>query len=68
IFDLPPLTHGSATLAIAGCLDTLLFVVEAEKSPRIAVKRAFDELGESKATVAGILNKTRPAGPLWLPS
>ena len=68
IFDLPPLTHGSATLAIAGCLDTLLFVVEAEKSPRIAVKRAYDELVESKATVAGIINKTRPAGPLWLHS
>ena len=66
IFDLPPLTHGSATLAIAGCLDTLLFVVEAEKSPRLAVKRAYDELVESKATVAGILNKTRPAGPHWL--
>lgn len=66
IFDLPPVTMGSATLAIAGCLDKLLFVVEAGKSDRDEVKRAYTELVAAKADVAGILNKTRASGPKWL--
>jgi uncharacterized protein involved in exopolysaccharide biosynthesis/Mrp family chromosome partitioning ATPase len=66
IFDLPPVTQGSGTLAIAGCLDKLLFVVEAEKSDRDEVKRAYAELVAAKADVAGILNKTRSSGPKWL--
>ncbi len=66
IFDLPPVTLNSATLAIAGCLDKLLFVVEAEKSNRDEVKHAYTELVAAKADVACILNKTRSSGPKWL--
>lgn len=68
IFDLPPVSRGSATLAIAGCLDKLLFVVEAEKSDRDQVKRAYAGLVAANADVSGILNKMRTCGPKWINS
>ncbi len=66
IFDLPPLSRSSATLAVAGGLDKLLMVVEAEKSDRNDVKRAYNEFVTAKADVTCILNKTRSSGPKWL--
>jgi succinoglycan biosynthesis transport protein ExoP len=66
IFDMPPLSQSSATLAIAGFMDHVLFVVEAEKDNREDVKRGFRELVAAKAMVSGIFNKGRTYAPKWL--
>jgi polysaccharide biosynthesis transport protein len=65
VFDMPSLSDTSATLPLAGFMDTVLLVVEAEKSNRNAVKRAYAQLA-SKTKVSVILNKSRSYGPKWL--
>jgi uncharacterized protein involved in exopolysaccharide biosynthesis/Mrp family chromosome partitioning ATPase len=66
IFDMPPLSKGSMTLAMAGFMDRLLLVVEAEKDNRNVLKRACSELQSAKASLCGVLNKVRSYGPRWL--
>ena len=66
VFDMPPLDKSSATLAMAGSMDKVLVVIEAEKSNGDLVKRACSELVAAKAHVSGILNKTRSYAPKWL--
>jgi polysaccharide biosynthesis transport protein len=65
IFDLPAFGPISSTLPLAGFMDTVLLVVEAEKSDRQAVKRAYAQLA-AKTKVSVVLNKTRSYGPKWL--
>jgi succinoglycan biosynthesis transport protein ExoP len=65
IFDLPSFGPISSTLPLAGFMDTVLLVVEAEKSDRQAVKRAYAQLA-AKTKVSVVLNKTRSYGPKWL--
>lgn len=65
IFDMPSLGDTSATLPLAGFMDTVLLVVEAEKSHQKAIKRAYSQL-ISKTKVSLILNKSRSYGPKWL--
>ena len=65
IFDMPSLGDTSATLPLAGFMDTVLLVVEAEKSNQKAIKRAYSQL-ISKTKVSLILNKSRSYGPKWL--
>jgi succinoglycan biosynthesis transport protein ExoP len=65
IFDMPSLGDTSATLPLAGFMDTVLLVVEAEKSTQKAIKRAYTQL-ISKTKVSLILNKSRSYGPKWL--
>jgi uncharacterized protein involved in exopolysaccharide biosynthesis len=65
IFDLPCFGPTSSTVPLARFMDTVLLVVEAEKSNRRAVKRAYAELA-AKTKVSVVLNKTRSYGPKWL--
>jgi polysaccharide biosynthesis transport protein len=65
VFDMPSLGNTSATLPLAGFMDKVLLVVEAEKSNRDAVKRAYAQLA-AKADVSVIFNKSRSYGPKWL--
>ncbi|MBV8216059.1 MAG: hypothetical protein JOZ08_22810 [Verrucomicrobia bacterium] len=65
VFDMPSLGDTSATLPLAGFMDTVLLVVEAEKSNRNAVKRAYAQLA-AKTKVSVIVNKIRSYGPKWL--
>jgi uncharacterized protein involved in exopolysaccharide biosynthesis/Mrp family chromosome partitioning ATPase len=65
VFDMPPVGDMSATVPMAGFMDTVLLVVEAEKSNRAAVKRAYAELS-AKTKVSVVLNKSRSYGPKWL--
>jgi len=46
-------------------MDTVLLVVEAEKSNRDAVKRAYAQL-VAKTKVAVVFNKSRSYGPKWI--
>ena len=65
VFDMPSLGDTSATLPLAGFMDTVLLVVEAEKSNRDAVKRAYAQL-VAKTKVAVVFNKSRSYGPKWI--
>jgi succinoglycan biosynthesis transport protein ExoP len=65
VFDMPSLGNTSATLPLAGFMDKVLLVVEAEKSNRDSVKRAYSQLA-AKADVSVIFNKSRTYGPKWL--
>ncbi|MBV8378010.1 MAG: hypothetical protein JO279_13525 [Verrucomicrobia bacterium] len=65
VFDMPSLGDTSSTLPLAGFMDTVLLVVEAGKSNRDAVKRAYSQLA-AKTKVSVVFNKTRAYGPKWL--
>jgi Mrp family chromosome partitioning ATPase len=63
IFDMPPVSQTSVTARLAGHMDMMLLVVEAEKTDRDIVRRANQLLGESKANVIAVLNKARKYVP-----
>jgi polysaccharide biosynthesis transport protein len=65
VFDMPSLGDTSVTLPLACFMDTVLLVVEAEKSNRSVVKRAYQQLA-AKANVSVVFNKSRSYGPRWL--
>jgi hypothetical protein len=50
---------------MAGFMDKVLLVVEAEKSNPNAVKRAYSQLA-AKTNVSVVFNKSRSYGPKWL--
>ena len=66
IFDMPPLSPTSSTLAMAGFMDKVLLVVEAEVSSLERVRRAYTDLCSVRADVSTVLNKSRSYGPSWL--
>jgi len=59
IFDMPPISRTGVTQRLAGFMDMMLVVVEAEKTSRDVVRQANSLLMESKAKVSVVLNKTR---------
>jgi succinoglycan biosynthesis transport protein ExoP len=65
VFDMPSLGDTSSTLPLAGYMDKVLLVVEAEKSNRESIKRAYSQLA-AKVDVSVIFNKSRSYGPKWL--
>ena len=65
IFDMPSLGQTSITPAMAGFMDKVLIVVEAEKSNRDCLKRAYTELIACRANASVILNKARSYVPKW---
>ena len=66
IFDMPPLSQTSITLAVSAYMDKVLLIAEAEKSNRDVIKRAFMELSAVNASVFAVLNKLRFYTPKWL--
>lgn len=66
IFDLPPVNQTSPAVGLAGFMDKVLLVVEAEKSSRDRVKRGYRELVDVRADVDVILNKVHSHAPKWL--
>jgi uncharacterized protein involved in exopolysaccharide biosynthesis len=65
VFDMPSLGDTTSTLPMAAFMDKVLLVVEAEKSNRDAVTRAYNQLS-AKSDVSVIFNKSRSYGPKWL--
>jgi succinoglycan biosynthesis transport protein ExoP len=65
VFDMPSLGNTSATLPLAGFMDIVLLVVEAEKNNRDSVKRAYAQLA-ARTKVSVVFNKSRSYGPRWL--
>ena len=66
IFDMPPVTQTSVTTRLAGFMDTVMLVVESEKTDRDVVQQANQLLLQSKANVTAVLNKTRKYVPARL--
>jgi len=66
IFDMPPVTQTSVTTRLAGFMDTVMLIVESEKTDRDVVKQAHELLQQSKANVTAVLNKTRRYVPARL--
>ncbi|HKQ37659.1 MAG TPA: hypothetical protein VJ063_06240, partial [Verrucomicrobiae bacterium] len=66
IFDLPPVSATSITPRLAGFMDLVLEVVEAEKTNRDTVKRAAAVLSEAQPNVSVVVNKYQKHLPDWL--
>ena len=66
IFDMPPLAQTSPTWGMAGFMDKLLLVVEAEKNSRETIKRGYGKLVAERNNVSVVVNKTRSYVPKWL--
>ncbi len=66
IFDMPPLGQTSPTIGMAGFMDKVLLVVEAEKNGRDAVSRGFEALTLQRDNVSVVFNKARTYVPKWL--
>lgn len=63
IFDLPPVSPISSTPRISSFMDIVLMVMESEKTSRDVANQALELLGESKAHLGGVLNKTKSRVP-----
>ncbi len=59
IFDMPPVSQISITPRLASFMDMVLIVAESEKTDRDLLQRATALLGESRAHLGIVLNKTR---------
>ncbi len=68
IFELPPLGETSPTVAMAGFMDKMLVVAEAEKTNGAELKRQLTDLERNGADVSCLLNKVDDSVPKWLPS
>ena len=63
IFDMPPVSQTSVTTRLAGFMDTVMLVIESEKTDRDTVQQAHALLTQSKANVTAVLNKTQQHVP-----
>ena len=66
VFDMPPIDQTSRTLTMAGLMDKVLLVLDAENTSRDALTWGYSELAKGKADVSCIFNKTRSHAPGWL--
>lgn len=66
IFDMPPIDQTSRTLTMAGLMDKVLLVLDAENTSRDGLMWGYSELVKGRADVSCIFNKTRSHVPGWL--
>jgi len=66
IFDMPTLDPTSRTLTMAGMMDKVLLVLDADNTSRDALLWGYSELIKGKADVSCVFNKTRTHAPGWL--
>lgn len=66
IFDMPAATPASITQRLASYMDSVLLVVEAEKTSADRARRVSDQFLQNNVKVKTVLNKTRQYGPEWL--
>jgi Mrp family chromosome partitioning ATPase len=66
VFDMPPVSQTSVTVRMAGLMDSVLLVLESEKTHLEAVERANAMLSRAKANVCTVLNKVRSYIPRGL--
>lgn len=66
IFDMPPVDPTSRTLTMAGMMDKVLLVLDAENTSRDGLMWGYSELVKGKADVSCVFNKSRTHVPGWL--
>jgi Mrp family chromosome partitioning ATPase len=66
IFDMPPVSQISVTPRLAGFMDTVLLVVESEKTTPEAVEKGAALLAQSGVHVGVVLNKAQAYVPKFL--
>ena len=66
IFDMPPVSPTSVTARLSGFMDTVMLVIESEKTDQQVVQQANALLLQSKANVTAVLNKTKTYIPKQL--
>ena len=67
IFDAAPVLPYADTLTLAGKVDRIVLVTQAERTRRGRLERAAEELARSGTTILGVvLNRTASHAPLWL--
>ena len=66
IFDMPPVSPTSVTARLSGFMDTVMLVIESEKTDQQVVQQANALLKQSKANVTAVLNKTKTYIPKHL--
>jgi uncharacterized protein involved in exopolysaccharide biosynthesis/Mrp family chromosome partitioning ATPase len=63
IFDMPAVTQTSMTPRLARLMDMVLLVIESEKTNQDVARKVISLLGESKANITTVLNKTHSYVP-----
>ena len=66
VFDMPPVGPTSPTLAMAGFMDKVLLVLDAENTNRESLSWSFAELEKGRADVSCIFNKAKAHAPRWV--
>lgn len=66
IFDMPAIDRTSRTLTMAGMMDKVLLVLDAENTGRDALMWGYSELIKGRADVSCIFNKAREHNPSWI--
>jgi len=66
VFDMPPVDQTSRTLTMAGLMDKVLLVLDAENTSRDGLMWGYSELIKGRADVSCIFNKTKSHVPGWL--
>ncbi len=66
VFDMPPVSPISPTVAMAGIMDQVVLVLDAQNTDRGALKKNFEELSKGRAKVFSVFNKSRSRLPKWL--
>jgi uncharacterized protein involved in exopolysaccharide biosynthesis/Mrp family chromosome partitioning ATPase len=66
IFDMPPVDQTSRTLAMAGLMDKVLLILDAQITHKDELKWAYSELSVSQTDVSCVFNKARIDTPRWL--
>jgi len=63
VFDMPPLGQTRPTATVAGMMDKVLVIVEAEANSRTEVRRGYRDLVQAGANMSVLFNKAKKHGP-----
>jgi len=66
VFDMPPAGPTSPTIGMAGFMDKVLLVLDAENTNRESLSWSYAELEKGRADVSCVFNKTKPHAPRWV--
>lgn len=66
IFDMPMLDRISPTLAMAGLLDKVMLVLDADRTNRESLTWGYNELLRGRSDVTCVFNKVRSHAPKWI--
>ena len=63
---MPPVGPTSPTLAMAGFMDKVLLVLDAESTNRESLSWSYGELEKGRADVSCVFNKAKSVAPRWV--